>query len=54
MTIKRYEGNITLLALFVLLASALIGMLISLYMKDFLRYSEDILNYERTNYLAKA
>lgn len=54
MKIKRFRGNITFLALFVLLASALIGVLVGLFMKNFLRYSEDITIYERTSYLAKA
>ena len=54
MKIKRFRGNITFLALFVLLASALIGVLVGLFMKNFLRYSEDITTYERTSYLAKA
>lgn len=54
MRIKRYQGNITLLALFVLLGSALLGVSVALYMKNFFRYSENINNYERANYLAKA
>lgn len=54
MKIKRFQGNITILALFVLLGSALLGVLVALYMKNFFRYSEDINNYERANYLAKA
>ena len=54
MRIKRFRGNITFLALFVLLASALIGVLVGLFMKNFLRYSDDITTYERTSYLAKA
>lgn len=54
MKIKRFRGNITFLALFVLLASALIGVLVGLFMKNFLRYSEDITTYEKTSYLAKA
>lgn len=54
MRIKRFRGNITFLALFVLLASALIGVLVTLFMKNFLRYSDDITTYERTSYLAKA
>lgn len=54
MKIKRFRGNITFLALFVLLASALIGVLVWVFMKNFLRYSDDITTYERTSYLAKA
>ncbi len=54
MRIKRFRGNITFLALFVLLASALIGVLVALYMKNFFHYSEYISGYERVNYLAKA
>lgn len=54
MRIKRFRGNITFLALFVLLASALIGVLVGLFMKNFLRYSDDIATYEKTSYLAKA
>ena len=54
MKIRRFKGNITILALFVLLGSALLGVLVALYMKNFFKYSEDINNYERVNYLAKA
>lgn len=54
MKIKRYAGNITLLALFVLLASALIGVLVTLFMKNFIRYSDDIASYEKANYAGKA
>lgn len=51
---QRFKGNITLLALFVLLASALIGVLVSLFMRNFLRYNEEISGYEKANYAAKA
>lgn len=54
MRTKKRRGNITLLALFVLLASALIGVLVALFMKYFLRYSDDVLSYEKVHYLAKA
>lgn len=54
MRTKKRRGNITLLALFVLLASALIGVLVALFMKYFLRYSDDVLSYEKAHYLAKA
>ena len=48
------RGNIILLALFVLFASSLIGLLISMMMRGFLRYSEDIVSYQKASYLAKA
>ena len=48
------KGNIILLALFVLFASSLIGLLISMLMRGFLRYSEDIASYQKASYLAKA
>ncbi len=48
------RGNIILLALFVLFASSLIGLLISMIMRGFLRYSEDIASYQKASYLAKA
>lgn len=54
MKIKRFHGNITILTLFVLLASALMWILVALYMKNFIRYSDEITSYEKTNYLAKA
>ena len=54
MKIKRFRGNITILTLFVLLASALMWVLVALYMKNFIRYSDEITSYEKTNYLAKA
>lgn len=54
MRIKRYRGNATVLALFILLASSLIWVLVALYMKNFLSYSDEIVSYERTSYLAKA
>ena len=48
------KGNIILLALFVLFASSLIGLLISMMMRGCLRYSEDIASYQKASYLAKA
>lgn len=54
MKIKKYHGNVTILTLFVLLASALMWVLVALYMKNFIRYSDEITSYEKTNYLAKA
>lgn len=48
------KGNIILLALFVLFASSLIGLLISMMMRGFLKYSEDIASYQKASYLAKA
>ena len=48
------KGNIILLALFVLFASSLIGLLISMMMRGFLRYSEDIASYQKASYLTKA
>lgn len=54
MKIKKLQWNITILTLFILLGSALLGVLVALYMKNFIKYSENISNYERVNYLAKA
>jgi hypothetical protein len=54
MIIKKFHGNITILTLFILLASALMGVLVALYMKNFIRYSDEITSYEKTSYLAKA
>ena len=54
MKIKRFRWNVTILALFILLASALTWVLVALYMKNFIRYSDEISSYEKTSYLAKA
>ena len=54
MKIKRFRWNVTILALFILLASALTWVLVALYMKNFIKYSEEISSYEKTSYLAKA
>lgn len=54
MKIKKFHGNITILTLFILLASALMWVLVALYMKNFIRYSDEITSYEKTSYLAKA
>ena len=51
---ERPRGNITILALFILLASSLIWVLIWLVMKNFIKYSKEISDYEKVNYLAKA
>ena len=54
MKIKRFHWNVTILALFILLACSLCWVLVALYMKNFIKYSEEISSYEKTNYLAKA
>lgn len=50
---NKPKGNIIFLALFVLLASGIIGVLISLMMKDFLRYHNALLAYTKSASLAK-
>ena len=54
MKIKRFHGNITILTLFILLSCALMWVLVALYMKNFIRYSDEITSYEKTSYLARA
>ena len=54
MKIKKFHGNITILTLFILLSCALMWVLVALYMKNFIRYSDEITSYEKTSYLAKA
>ncbi len=54
MKIKKFHGNITILTLFILLSCALMWVLAALYMKNFIRYSDEITSYEKTSYLAKA
>lgn len=54
MKIKRFHGNVTILTLFILVSCALMWVLAALYMKNFVRYSDEITSYEKTNYLAKA
>ena len=54
MKIKRFHGNITILTLFILLSCALMWILVALYMKNFIRYSDEITSYEKTSYLARA
>ena len=54
MKVKKFHGNITILTLFILLSCALMWILVALYMKNFIRYSDEITSYEKTNYLAKA
>lgn len=51
--LHKPKGNIILLALFVLLASGVIGILISMMMKDFLRYHNSLLAYHKAASLAK-
>lgn len=51
--LHKPKGNIILLALFVLLASGVIGILISMMMKDFLRYHNSLLAYHKASSLAK-
>lgn len=46
--------NILLLALFVLFASALIGILISMMMKNFLHYSQESFYYHQANVMERA
>lgn len=48
------KGNILLMTLFVLFASALLGVFVSLMMRDFLKYSNEIAHYHQANALAKS
>lgn len=48
------RGNILMLSLFVLFASALLGVLVSLMMRDFLKYNTEISHYYQANALAKS
>lgn len=50
----RPRGNILLMTLFVLFASALLGVFVSLMMRDFLKYSNEIAHYHQANALAKS
>lgn len=54
MPIQKYPGNISILALLVLLASALIGVFVALIVKNFIAYSDHIDQHQKANYLAKA
>ncbi len=54
MPIQKYPGNISILALLVLLASALIGVFVALTVKNFITYSDRIDQHQKANYLAKA
>lgn len=50
----RPRGNILLMTLFVLFASALLWVFVSLMMRDFLKYSNEIAHYHQANALAKS
>lgn len=52
--ILKPKGNILMLSLFVLFASALLGVLVSLAMRDFLKYSTESAHYHQANALARA
>lgn len=53
-TNRHTRGNILLMTLFVLFASALLGVFVSLMMRDFLKYNNEILHYHQANTLAKS
>lgn len=48
------RGNILIFTIFVLFASALLGILVSIMMRDFLKYSNEIAQYHQANALAKS
>ena len=48
------RGNILIFTIFILFASALIGILVSVMMRDFLKYSNEIAHYHQANALAKS
>lgn len=54
MPIYKPKGNILMMTLFVLFASALLGLLVALMMRDFLRYSNETTHYHKANALARA
>lgn len=48
------RGNILIFTIFILFASALLGILVSVMMRDFLKYSNEIAHYHQANALAKS
>lgn len=48
------RGNILIFTIFILFASALLGILVSIMMRDFLKYSNEIAHYHQANALAKS
>ena len=52
--LPKPKGNILIFTIFILFASALLGVLVSIMMRDFLKYSNEIANYHQANALAKS
>lgn len=52
--LPKPKGNILIFTIFVLFASALLGILVSIMMRDFLKYSNEIAHYHQANALAKS
>ena len=52
--LPKPKGNILIFTIFVLFASALLGILVSIMMRDFLKYSNEIAHYRQANALAKS
>ena len=48
------RGNILIFTIFILFASALLGILVSVMMRDFLKYSNEIAHYHQANALVKS
>ena len=52
--LPKPKGNILIFTIFILFASALLGVLVSIMMRDFLKYSNEIAHYHQANALAKS
>lgn len=52
--LPKPKGNILIFTIFILFASALLGILVSIMMRDFLKYSNEIAHYHQANVLAKS
>lgn len=52
--LPKPKGNILIFTIFILFASALLGVLVSIMMGDFLKYSNEIAHYHQANALAKS
>lgn len=52
--LPKPKGNILIFTIFILFASALLGILVSIMMRDFLKYSNEIAHYHQANALAKS
>lgn len=52
--LPKPKGNILIFTIFILFASALLGILVSIMMRDFLKYSNEIAHYHQANALTKS